>query len=511
MSVLCPMFVTEELAHAFKSLPLRLFGDGWEGVVQKAWLHPQPPMDLPPRAAVSAASLPAALDSRQSVGTGPSCAEATTVVSAPGCAEAEASSADSHPEMQSTEAAEAQAASAMCSIEGDASEVSVAGAASDDFSPPPADHVDNGSTGATATIGAACLSAGTWQDAAVEAGILPSDATSLVPHVDEKPRPMPACFSDLPGIVRGVDVPLGYRCATTAELLAAYDRLTQVEGVARVVLKPSDGASSGDGIVFDVKREELESYVFDSGSCASGDVVSLEAMMDLAVDALDGVVSPVMHYVGQQECGEAAEQIIHKGCVFGGNRSPAVARYDSAMLRRCDEIAAAFRDSVGLKGFWGLDFLVDAKSGRPALTDVNSGRPNGGQPAKIFASLRCGGARYFRFFKSKAAGTAVGGLEGLLESLRGSGALLSLPAASASTGESIPSGALPFSFVRGSHASMFVVAPTEERLVELEARVEAAISSACASSATSGGGAAGAELVRRVGEGVRSCVALAVA
>jgi len=212
-----------------------------------------------------------------------------------------------------------------------------------------------------------------------KASIQSGEALGILPGLQEETKMMvrldaaSSSFCDVPGIRRGIDVPFGYRCRSNKDLLWAYDSLTAI-GIARMLLKPSGGASSGDGIIMNVTRSQLEAYDF-----AEDDIVSLEEMINLAtVDAL--VVSPVLHFIGPDQCGRPAEQLIRGDCIFDGNKSPPldIRGYSDKMLSRCHEIAEQFAKATGLQGFWGLDFLVRADTMEPLLTDVNSGRPNGG-------------------------------------------------------------------------------------------------------------------------------------
>jgi len=70
------------------------------------------------------------------------------------------------------------------------------------------------------------------------------------------------------------------------------------EGVAptAILLKPGDGAASGNGIEFGITRERASTYF--SGEGPRRVVVSLEEMIDVARnDAAEGapLLSPVLH------------------------------------------------------------------------------------------------------------------------------------------------------------------------------------------------------------------------
>lgn len=197
---------------------------------------------------------------------------------------------------------------------------------------------------------------------------------------------------ETPSVIEEIDativVPAGYVCETVEELLTARELMADIE---HVCIKPLTGAT-GVGIVLKPSLEELQSYDFWMGP------VNLEEYLDLDVDERGEAVSPVLHYMGSQFCGEFMLDQIMDGCAYTGWSRTAVSE---EFQREAARAMTAFLHVAAPTGAGGVDFL--SVDGKPLLTDINTGRFNGAHPSKLFHQAHAApGAEFYCWKLSKA-------------------------------------------------------------------------------------------------------------
>ena len=355
--VIVPMFVTETLRSVCRSMCVRLFGDAWESVVQKSWLHPHVP-----REAVAAEA------ERQ----------ARKDPSGGGAEDEEDEEEEEEDDGAGDEDALDVAGTRRAGGDDPLAEEDGEGDAEDSLAATPLDLPEAEPAGSLPV---------NTKDPDAEAAVIAASRGTFSAGMGG----VPECAAQLPFLKRGVDIPRGYQCQTHVELLAAY-RLLRKEGVTSILLKPSDGSSAGKGIEFGVKPARLAVYPFDRDA-----VVTLEEELPLARAADGSVLTPVYHYLGGKPIMGPMEQIIFGASSFGGNVHPPT--LPAAVIARTKEITAGLQQHLGYQGWWGLDMLVHAESGRPLLTDLNTGRPNGGHRPALFAGLRAPATDHFRCWR----------------------------------------------------------------------------------------------------------------
>jgi len=146
----------------------------------------------------------------------------------------------------------------------------------------------------------------------------------------------------------------------------------------RLVLKPS-WASGGDGIILNVKEEQLGSFDFPPGE---EHTAILEEFVEGRGD------SPTLYMLAAEPCGPLADQILaDNGTVNDGNRWPSVLASEQ-LTQTCVAAAKDIQRVWGLSSQWGLDFVVD-RHGTPIIVDLNMGRPNGNFSVRLWESRFC--------------------------------------------------------------------------------------------------------------------------
>jgi len=202
----------------------------------------------------------------------------------------------------------------------------------------------------------------------------------LHPHVNPQKRgpSLRDALAANVGAAAAARGPLGYIASSTQELKEAMRRLQgELPRGARVVLKPS-WASGGDGIIVDVKEEQLESFKFPPGGQHT-------AILEEFVEGTGE--SPTLYMIGAEPCGPLADQILaDNGTVNDGNRWPSSSFLAAEQLTQTCICAARDIQRVwGLTSQWGLDFVLDRR-GAPIIVDLNMGRPNGNFAVRLWES-----------------------------------------------------------------------------------------------------------------------------
>lgn len=197
---------------------------------------------------------------------------------------------------------------------------------------------------------------------------------------------------ETPSVIEEIDatiaVPAGYVCETVEELLAARELMSHIE---HVCIKPLTGAT-GVGIVLKPSLEQLEQYDFWMGP------VNLEEYLNLDVDERGEAVSPVLHYMGNQFCGDFMLDQIMDGCAYTGWSRTVVSE---EFQREAARAMTAFLAHASPTGAGGVDFL--SVDGKPLLTDINTGRFNGAHPSKLFHQAHAApGTEFYCWKLSKA-------------------------------------------------------------------------------------------------------------
>ena len=202
---------------------------------------------------------------------------------------------------------------------------------------------------------------------------------------------------ETPSVIEEIDptivVPAGYVCETVEELLAARELMADIE---HVCIKPLTGAT-GVGIVLKPSVEQLKAYDFWMGP------VNLEEYLNLDVDERGEAISPVLHYMGGQFCGEFMLDQIMDGCAYTGWSRTVVSE---EFQREAARAMTAFLAYASPTGAGGVDFL--SVDGKPLLTDINTGRFNGAHPSKLFHQAHAApGAEFYCWKLSKAEMRAI--------------------------------------------------------------------------------------------------------
>lgn len=127
-------------------------------------------------------------------------------------------------------------------------------------------------------------------------------------------------------------VPKGYQCSNTEHLLGAYELLFNQTSSRRAVIKPILG-TSGFGIEFISTPEELKAYQFPMGE------VLLEEMLDLDHTEDGLVISPAVHYIGEEIFGgKLVDQLMRETVYFGWRESKANPKFQEVVLDMTEKL-----------------------------------------------------------------------------------------------------------------------------------------------------------------------------
>ena len=162
-----------------------------------------------------------------------------------------------------------------------------------------------------------------------------------------------------------VRVPRGYVCKSIDEQHAAFKELKADDPSIRIVLKPTDGLGCA-GLVLDATEADLAPV--NTKSFIKGELYTIEEMI-----GAKGGPSPTVYMCGSTPIA-IADQVM-EGASNVGNFIPSTA--PSKMQQAMVEAGKAIGDYLGLRGQWGLDFVVDEATQNPVIVDLNMGRPNG--------------------------------------------------------------------------------------------------------------------------------------
>lgn len=175
---------------------------------------------------------------------------------------------------------------------------------------------------------------------------------------------------------KSLHTPRGYVCHSAAEQRAAFHELKNVNPSTRVVLKPADGLGCA-GLVLDATEADLNpSCVADF---LSGERWTVEEMV-----GVKGGISPTVYMIGSSPIA-VAEQLM-EGPKNKGAITPCDA--NTVLQHAMTEAGKAIGAHLGLKGQWGLDFVIDEATQAPVVVDLNMGRPNGNLAYFMWRSLQ---------------------------------------------------------------------------------------------------------------------------
>jgi hypothetical protein len=158
----------------------------------------------------------------------------------------------------------------------------------------------------------------------------------------------------------------GYWCRDKNELESAY-KLLKKKGIKKMVIKPI-GTSAGNGIEYVESFNDIKKY-----KLIYGDVV-LEEKIDLYK------ILPAAHFKANKQYFGVNAQVL-KGNAFSGITNQEEIKEE--IIKKCKKIIKVIKHKFNLKGYWGVDFLVDKKM-NVYLNDINAGRLNGSHPPKYF-------------------------------------------------------------------------------------------------------------------------------
>ena len=124
----------------------------------------------------------------------------------------------------------------------------------------------------------------------------------------------------------------GYQCSTVEHLLEAYKLLKKETFDDRAVIKPITGCA-GWGIVFIDSVEELLNYDFPMGE------VLLEEMLNLDLTEDGHVISPAVHYLGQNLFGgQLVDQLMKSTTYLGWRESKADPIFQKKVLDMTEKL-----------------------------------------------------------------------------------------------------------------------------------------------------------------------------
>ena len=166
-----------------------------------------------------------------------------------------------------------------------------------------------------------------------------------------------------------VHIPRGYVCASVEEQYEAFRELKSKDPSIRVVIKPTDGLGS-TGVVLDATEADLAPK--NTKNWLKGLEYTIEEMI-----GAKGGPSPTVYMCGSTPI-VVADQVMggtNGSFVNQGNFVPSAA--PSAMQQTMRDAGAAIGEYLGLRGQWGLDFVINEATQDPVIVDLNMGRPNG--------------------------------------------------------------------------------------------------------------------------------------
>ena len=139
-------------------------------------------------------------------------------------------------------------------------------------------------------------------------------------------------------------VPKGYQCSNTEHLLGAYELLFQETSSRKAVIKPILG-TSGFGIIFVSTTDELIAYDFPMGE------VLLEEMLDLDLTEDGLVISPAVHYIGEEIFGgKLVDQLMRETVYFGWRESKANTHFQEVVLDMTEKLIQFTKPKVSAYG-----------------------------------------------------------------------------------------------------------------------------------------------------------------
>ena len=201
--------------------------------------------------------------------------------------------------------------------------------------------------------------------------------------------------------VPGVRTPKGFSCVNKAELERAYKLLCGA-GVRRAVFKPTFTQGGIDASQADIDAlpiAEILSQLGENAEAYGYTASSSIFMLEEYIDTEPGMPSPAAFCLNSQVLPVCDQIIGAASFVHGGNEFPST--LPSPLVKKCRAAMTALRDEWShLKGFWGVDFVIDRHTQEPVLVDLNMSRPNGNHPALIHAStLPWNASRKWKFLK----------------------------------------------------------------------------------------------------------------
>lgn len=261
--------------------------------------------------------------------------------------------------------------------------------------------------------------------------------------------------------VAGVRVAQGFACYTESDLLFAF-RAMRANRVEHMIFKPSF-TQGGLGIC-DIKAEEditslplnafLDQLGDNGADYGSGEDVA-PFVLEEFIHTDENVPSPG-GYCMDGEVLLLCDQVIASRFCHGGNEFPS--QLEATVAAKCYKAMLSLRDewSSTLRGFWGVDFVIDRNTDEPVLIDLNTSRPNGNHPALIHNStLIPNPERKWKFCKVKCPTVSGDIFQSLLEQ---SGLLYN---------PSTDDGITFLSYCAGANGRIFICAKTREEIEEL--------------------------------------------
>ncbi|KAJ1625335.1 hypothetical protein T492DRAFT_880256 [Pavlovales sp. CCMP2436] len=170
----------------------------------------------------------------------------------------------------------------------------------------------------------------------------------------------------------GARVPRGFIVGDPAEQRAAFALLKNQDPTMKLVLKPSDGLGC-KGLVLDAQLSDLHAET------ALPQSMIIEEMVGES-----GGPSPTIYMCGTRVLAIADQLMM--SLKNNGNIVPS--ELPSTQLRAMSSAAVAIGEHLGLKGQWGMDFVIDQKTQLPVIVDLNVGRPNGSLAYYLWRSLQ---------------------------------------------------------------------------------------------------------------------------
>jgi len=270
--------------------------------------------------------------------------------------------------------------------------------------------------------------------------------------------------------IDGVRKARGYSCKSREEVELAYKLLNE-NGVEKMIFKPTFG-QGGYGVNVVTSREDVDALpieeIFNSilgedGSKGEEYGYTEESRLFLIeefIDVAPGLPSPAVITLTSEYI-NILDQVLASDDPFvhSGNSVPTM--LEPALKDACvDATRRLVRAWSHLRGFWGVDYVIERSSMEPILVDLNMGRPNGSHaPSILESTLPTNPKRIWKAVKICCPGKPA---EAVFQAMMDAGLVYGQHADS-----SADEGMLMLAYVGGFKGRAFFCAESRERVDQL--------------------------------------------